>query len=434
MGVELSSGRRAALRTLRRVSRGQRIDRALPQEAAGLSPAERRWVQELAYGVCRLRGRLDYLLELHTHRGLSTLSPRLLDVLRMGGYQLLNMGSVPPYAAVSQTVEQARQVGGGGAAALANGVLRALAREGGDPSRFPSLAEEPLRHLSTWGSHPEWLVQRWLQRWSVDEVRRLVEENNRVPDLYVRPFGISEEEAVGRLAAQGIVAERVGGATGCVRLSGGTMPETVLAIVPGVIQDPGAALVTVYAAFPDEGLLVDLCAAPGGKALALAGSAAYVVAADRSGPRLGVLKENARRVGRTLSLVQASADRPPFRSADGVLLDVPCTGTGTLRRHPDARWRLDGGSMARMAEVQSRFLDGAADIISPGGLLVYSTCTLEPEENEIQIEVFLDRHQDYVLEPGKTVPRESMAADGTLFVLPQSTGFDGAFAARLRRV
>jgi 16S rRNA (cytosine967-C5)-methyltransferase len=188
----------------------------------------------------------------------------------------------------------------------------------------------------------------------------------------------------------------------------------------------------VYADAPAGVRAADLCAAPGGKTLALTRTASYVLAADRSPARLRLLRRNLLRTGRRAGVVAARAEAPPFRSIDFVLLDVPCTGTGTLRRHPDARWRLIPEDIAKLAAVQAGMLDAAAPVVPPGGLLVYSTCTLEPEENEDQVARFLARHRGFRLEPGGALD-PGLLDRGFLRVLPQRTGFDGAFAARMRR-
>jgi 16S rRNA (cytosine967-C5)-methyltransferase len=177
-----------------------------------------------------------------------------------------------------------------------------------------------------------------------------------------------------------------------------------------------------------------LCAAPGGKVLALSCRTSKILASDRSQARIRMVRDNARRTGRRLALVVADALHPPVRDADVVLLDVPCTGTGTLARHPDARWRLRPEQVGELADLQRRMLIAAADAVVPGGLLVYSTCTLEPEENGEQVDAFLRERPDFALEPTEAVPAEYRDEQGRLFVAPWATGFDGAFAARLKRV
>ena len=429
----VTEGRKAAAAILRAVSRGRRLDLAFEEAAGGLADRDRRWVQEASYGTVRLRGRLDYLLDLHLRSGLPSISPFLLDLLRLGAYQLLHMDGVPPYAAISQTVDQVKRMGGPGAGRLANGVLRSLEREGGDVSRFPPLQSDPEAHLSTWGSHPSWMISRWLRRWSPEEVLQLVEWNNAPPPLYLRPLTSTLDEARFVLSAQGWESRALGPGVPCLQLDHGTNPARVLETVPGIMQDPGAALVTVYADVPPGGLVGDLCAAPGGKTLAMAGGGAYVLAADRSLSRLRLLKENLARVGGRVHLVAALAQAPPFRELPFVLLDVPCSGTGTLRRHPDARWRLTMDTLNRLVRIQREMLDAGSRLVTMGGVLVYSTCTLEPEENTGQVEAFLSRCPDFFLEESGSVSGEYLNEQGCLSVMPQTAGFDGAFGARMVR-
>ena len=430
--MAVTPARAAALEVLRQVGRGRRLDLALGASARGLSPADRRWLHELVYGVTRLRGRLDHLLDLHVRGGLARPSSPLRDVLRSGAYQLLYMRSVPAYAAVSQSVEQARSVAGERSGALANAVLRRVAETGEAPERFPDPAHDPIGYLSSWGSHPRWLVERWLARWPYLDVQALVEIDNRPPPLVIVPLELTPAEAVQELARSGIEAREVGRGSAAVEITGDATPTSVLSTVCAAVQDAGAALVGAYADPPTGARAADLCAAPGGKTLALTRKASYVLAADRSPARLRLLRENLERTKRRAGLVIARAEDPPLRSIDFVLLDVPCTGTGTLRRHPDARWRLAPEDVGKLAELQGRMLDAAAPLVPVGGVLVYSTCTLEPEENEEQVERFLARHKGF--EPAPTGAVEPSLLDGgCLRVLPQHTGFDGAFAVRLRR-
>jgi 16S rRNA (cytosine967-C5)-methyltransferase len=201
------------------------------------------------------------------------------------------------------------------------------------------------------------------------------------------------------------------------------------------VQDPASTLVSKYAAFPAGALVADLCAAPGGKSLELTRTASAVVAADRSFERMRRTISNFRRVdARDVHAVVADARQPAVRPVDAVLIDVPCTGTGTFRRHPDARWRLKISDLAVMAALQRSILRAAAGVVRPGGLLVYSTCSLEPEEDDAQVESFLAEHPEWALEPPTegAVPAPVLDA-GRLRVLPQRHGTDGAFAARLRR-
>ena len=384
--------------------------------------------------MTRLRGRVDHLLSLHVHRGLDSLDPKVLEVLRLGAYQLLYMGSVPTYAAVSESVDHAADLSGKGAGGLVNAVLRRVAEAGDALELFPDPATAGADYLASWGSHPRWLIDRWLARWPAEAVEALVTANNARRGLYLVPLEHTAAEALARLAEAGIAGTEVGFGTDCVQLEIGSSPVAALQALPrSIVQDPAAHLVSKYADVPAGTKVADLCAAPGGKAFAVAGRAKFTLAADRSESRMRMIRENMDRTGLRLGCVVADARHPPILSAEVVLLDVPCTGTGTLARHPDARWRLTPSSVQELAALQEALLRAAAQIVPPGGLLVYSTCALEPEENEEQIDAFLIEHDDFQVEATEAVQSRFLDDQGKLVVNPQETGFDGAFAARLRR-
>ncbi len=434
MTGRVTPARLASLDALRRVREGVLADRALEAAAAALPVRDRAWVQELVYGTLRLRGRIDHLLDALARQGTAAIDPDVLDVLRLGAYQLREMGSVPAYAAISQSQELIRAAGSARAAGFVSGVLHTLERKG-DQLRFPDPLADPAGYLSTYGSHPRWLVERWLHRWGVDGARALVAANNARPELYLRPLGIGREEAAARLLEIGADAEPVDfSATSLRVLSSATVAE-ILAVIPAVVQDPAATMVVEYAAVPQGARVLDLCAAPGGKALGLAERAGFVAAADLSPRRLRRVRENASRLAwdKRVGVVAADGRHPPFRSADLVLLDVPCTGTGTLRRHPDGRWRLREDHLSALTVLQRSLLDSAAAVVRPGGWLVYSTCSLEQEENEVQVKAFLERHPEWAVDPPGTVPAELLDERGCLYVLPHRENVDGSFAARLRR-
>ncbi len=437
----MTAGRRAALEILRQVERGRRLDRAFGATAEDLDARERAWCRSLVYGAQRLQGRLDHLLDRRVKRGLESVDAAVRGALRLGLYQLLYMDRVPEYAAVSQTVDLARSVGGGGAAGFVNAVLRAAAGDGLGKEHFPTLDDDPAAFLSTWGSHPRWMVERWLARWHPAEVERLVEANNTVPPIYLTCLRDTPDQAVERLADAGIKAASAGSGTKSVVLLGGSSPVKAMATVPAVVQDPAAALVVAYA-HPEPGdRVVDLCAAPGGKTMAMAARGSTVLAADRRFKRLQLVQENAERLSEVtgdeacfrVTAVHADALAPAVEGADLVLLDVPCTGTGTLRRNPDLRWRLTPERLDEMVSLQERILEVGASVVRSGGWLVYSTCSLEPEENEDRVAAFLERHPEYRLEPGSGAGEGCLDERGQLYLLPQDFGFDGAYAARLQR-
>lgn len=431
----MTPGRTLAAAILAEVESGRRLDVAWEASGASASP-ERGWIRKLVYGTVRLRGRTDHLLSRFAARSLTELDPPVRIALRMGAFQILEMGGVPDYAAVSESVEQVKGTRSRAAAGLVNAVLRKVAASPRDKSLFPAPDSDLEGHLTTWGSHPAWLVRRWIDALGAEAAKALVEANNREPDIYIRPVGMERGEAVRVLAASGFCAADCANQDGggnWIRLLPRTNPAGALELVPGVIQDPAASLVVDYAA-PDPGVVVaDLCAAPGGKTLALSETAAGVVAADLSPRRLARVAEGAARLGARVWPVAADARFPPLREAAAVLVDAPCSGTGTFRRHPDGRWRLAAADIAKLAALQRAILDGSASVVPRGGLLVYATCTLEPEENRCQMESFLARHPGFRVEPGSGA---AVFVDrrGCLRVLPHESGFDGAFAARLRRV
>jgi 16S rRNA (cytosine967-C5)-methyltransferase len=410
------------------------LDPSFERRAADLDARDRRWLRELVYGMLRHRATIDAILAERVRGGLGQLDPDLLDLLRLGVYQLLHMGSVPAYAAIAQTVELAKRRHGIGASKLTNAVLRRIDREGNVEPRLPS---DRVDALALQYSHPRWLVTRWAARWGVDSTEELLRRNNIEAPLILRPFGIVREQLEAMLEEAGVHVEDAPLVRDSIRVSGVIALTELGAYRQGLffVQDPASTMVTEYAAIPAGATVADLCAAPAGKSLELSRSARIVVAADRSPQRLERVTANRNRLdARNVLLVAADARAPAVRPVDAVLIDVPCTGTGTFRRHPDARWRLRISDLAVMSALQWSIIRSAATIVKPGGLLIYSTCSLEPEENEQQIESFLRDNTDWRIEapPDGTVP-DSVLDGGYLRVLPHIHGSDGAFAARLRR-
>jgi 16S rRNA (cytosine967-C5)-methyltransferase len=415
---------------------GDLLDPAFDRRTAKLDARDRRWVRELVYGMLRRRARLDAYLDARVRGGIVRLDADLLDLLRLGGAQLLHMESVPAYAAIAQTVELAKRRHGLGASKLANAVLRRLDRE--RESLSVPTAGDPLDALALEGSHPRWLVARWVARWGMAETRRLLEANNQEAPLIARPFHVVREQLEAMLETAGIRVEDAPLARDSIVLSSPVSSLTELGpFRQGLfhMQDPAATLVAQYACVPTGATVADLCAAPGGKAVELSRGAANVFASDLSFSRLQRVLDNANRleIGSLHGYV-ADARYPAIKPVDLALVDAPCTGTGTFRRHPDARWRIKVSDIAVMASAQRAILRSAATVVRPGGLLVYSTCSLEPEENDEQIGRFLVEHPEFRLDPPPegAVPAQVLDT-GLLRVIPHRHGTDGAFAARLRR-
>ncbi len=414
---------------------GEMLDAAFDRRSVDLDARDRRWLRELVYGMLRQRGTIDAILEERVRGGLSRVDPDLVDLMRLGVYQLLHMGSVPAYAAIAQTVELAKVRHGIGASKLMNAVLRRIDRESNDLA--VPIPADPVEALAVRYSHPRWIIARWLKRYGEEGTTVLLMKNNAEAPVVIRPYGIVREQLEAMLEGSGVEVEDAPLARDSIQISGGISLTDLGAFRQGLffVQDPGSTLVAQYAAVPQDAAVADLCAAPGGKSLELSRSARFVVASDRSLQRLGRLLDNRARLeaGHILVMV-ADARFPALREVDAVLIDVPCTGTGTFRRHPDARWRLRISDLSVMAALQASILKAAAAVVKPGGLLIYSTCSLEPEENELQIQDFLAKNPGWTLEPPPSgvVPADTID-NGFLRVLPQVHGTDGAFAARLRR-
>jgi 16S rRNA (cytosine967-C5)-methyltransferase len=416
--------------------RGEFLDQSFERRIAPLDARDRRWTRELVYGTLRHRGWIDAILSDRVRGGLVRLDPDVIDLLRLGVYQLTNMGSVPAYAAIAQTVELAKRRHGLGASKLVNAVLRRTDRER-DELKVPVPADA-AEALALKYSHPRWLIARWIERWGERDTERLLALNNTEAPLVIRPYGIVREQLEAMLEEAGVHVAEAPYVRESIAISGGITFTELGAFKKGLffVQDPAATLVTEYAAIPSAATVADLCAAPGGKALELSKTAGTVLANDKSIGRLQRLLANERRLETTnLFPLVGDARHPAIGPVDAVLIDVPCTGTGTFRRHPDARWRLKVSDMAVMSALQKTIMRAAAKVVKPGGLLIYSTCSLEPEENDEQVDSFLSDNPGWVLEPppeGSVAP--GLLDGGRLRVLPQRHGTDGAFAARLRRV
>ncbi len=390
----------------------------------GLAERDRRLAYELSAGVLRWRRDLDGTLDLR-HA-----DPRLHDILRLGAYQLRRLERVPAHAAVSTSVELARETAGEPAARYVNQALRRLA-EGG------------TRDEGRVSSHPDWLVARWRAQFGDAETAALIAWNDRRPHLGIQPARWQIQELRTAFEATGYAVEQAPFDAGLIVSRTPTAPRSPLPTsLPGysegafVVQDPAQALVCRFAAVPVGARLYDACAAPGGKTVTLATAGARVTAGEHRRERLGRLQDTVGRTGVAVPIVAADLGSAPFPPGawDAVLLDAPCSATGTMARHPDARWRITAAAVARIARRQTALLDAAAPLVRAGGVLVYATCSLEPEENERQVEAFLERHPEYE-RFGRTtaVAAELLTASGDFQSFPQRHGIDGAYAARLVR-
>lgn len=382
---------------------------------AALDERDRRLAQEIAAGVLRSRRELDRRLRGLLAHGWDRTGRPLRDLLRIGAYQLTHLDRVPPYAAVQSTVELAKDRVGSKSAALVNAVLRRVAERADAAPADPG-------GLAARYSHPDWLVSRWVARFGPQETERLLRHNNQRPPLVLQPVACSLDELRDTMARGGVEAHDAGTGAGLVVRA--RRPQDLPGYTEGtfVVQGPAQATFLREAGIPAGAWLWDCCAAPGGKAVALS-CEHRVVASDLDRRRLGPLVDTVRRTRAAVTVLAADARRPPLApgSVDAVWVDAPCTATATFARHPDARWRISQRRLLALAQRQRELLDCVAPVVRAGGRLVYSTCSLEPEENAERIDAFLSSHGDY----GRAQP--------DLVVFPPDTGSDGGYLAVLRK-
>jgi 16S rRNA (cytosine967-C5)-methyltransferase len=404
---------------------------ALDRSVGKLTEPDRRLAHELAAGVLRKRSALDSRLAPWVPRGWSSVAPELQDILRLGAYQLSDLDRVPDHAAVDTSVTLARDAGGTRAAAFVNAVLRRVARAVPEPDPPGSDAAE---RLAVEHSHPVWLVRRWIEAFGRQGAEELLRWNNSRPRLVLQPARQELELLADRWSVAGIEVEPALHGAGLITTL--SRPADLPGFREGdfIVQDPAQALLARFVDVEPEALVYDVCAAPGGKTIALGRRAAAVIAGEVNPTRAKRLVENVSRAGSGREWVVVADGRyPPIRQADIVLIDAPCLGTGAFARHPDARWRVTPGALASVVKLQSELLAQAAAVVPRGGLLVYSTCSLEPEENRAQVTAFLADHADFQREPTSAVSTDLVSPEGDLTILPQKHGMDGAYAARLRR-
>lgn len=442
---KVSPARLAALRVLLRVERDGAFAAPIlaSDRLAELSSEDRRLAHELVLGVLRWRGELDYLINLTTGRAAEKLDLPVRAALWLGLYQLRHLERVPEHAAVSETVELLKNGKHWRAAPLANAALRKALR---DRVEAPDArVRDPLNRMSIGLSHPRWMLERWSGRLGHDETEALARADNRHPPAAFRVNALrapSLARVLSELAEAGVEARESEVAPGAYVVTSGHLPQSSRAVQQGWVyfQDEASQLVAGLVGARARDRVLDVGAAPGGKSTQMAaamGNDGLVVAVDLYPARLATLAETCRRLAaRIVRAVAADATRPlpiaPEARFDRVLVDAPCSGTGTLRRNPEIKWRLAAADLERFAALQTSLLERAAERVRPGGRLVYSTCSMEPEENEAVAGAFLERNPDFSAAP-EAVPEPLRTAEGFLRTWPHRHGSDGFFAAVLSR-
>ncbi len=451
-----ATARDVALEVLLRVAKegaysNLQLNRALQE--ANLSKADAGLATEIVYGTIQRQRTLDYWLERFVAKGLDKLQPWVHLLLRLSLYQIAFLDRIPPHAVVNEAVGIAKRRGHAGISGMVNGVLRAVIRRQ-EELAVPAEGSASER-LSLSHSYPEWLAARWIDTYGPETAALMMEAGNEPPKSSIRVNRLKNGRSavLERLKAEAYVAEPSPlSQAGIVVGRGGHLADTEgFRSGEWTVQDESSMLVAEVAD-PDPGMQVlDCCAAPGGKSSHLAelmGDQGVVWSNDVHPHKEKLIADQAARLElsciRTTVMDAGELHRlHPPESMDIVLLDAPCSGFGVIRRKPEIKWTKSPSDVDEIAAVQYRLLASAQGLVKPGGLLVYSTCTIERRENEEQIQRFLERHPDFALDaewPAHTLEALRQAGvigadgfDGAVQLLPQHFGSDGFFIARMRK-
>ena len=421
---------------------GAWADAALKAQLARdqLSPQDAALCSRMVYGVTQNRLLLDFYLAAYCSQKPDHLQPPLLDILRLGAYQILFLDKVPDRAAVSEAVELAKRSGRGQAAGLVNAVLRKLSQ---NKNALPPIPDrDEAKFLSIRYSHPKWLVKRLLELLGREEAEAFLAADNTAAPLTVQvnPLKTTPEALTAELEALGVRVTPHAWVPGCLELSGTGDLTALEPFQAGhfLVQDGAAALAARAAAVTPGQRVLDVCAAPGGKSFGAAFAMedrGEILACDLHENKLKRIQDGARRLGLT-SIRTAAADgrefRPEWEAAfDTVLVDAPCSGLGIIRKKPDTRYKK-ADDLFTLPVVQQAILDNACRYVKPGGVLVYSTCTILPEENQQVTDAFLAQHRDFSRED-LPLPNQAGQADGQVTLWPHRHDTDGFYICRMRR-
>ncbi|NQV30533.1 MAG: 16S rRNA (cytosine(967)-C(5))-methyltransferase RsmB [Candidatus Marinimicrobia bacterium] len=437
------SSRKIAYQTLLAAEKNSAhaIDELLSEalNKCALSPQEKRWTMELVYGVTRMKLQIDGWVESVYKGRYRKAQHAIKTLLRIGVFQLKYM-QTSEHAAINETVALCKTVKQAGATGLVNAVLRHL--QGLELPQILATYDDALKKLSIETSHPEWLLEKWQERYKTSDLMSLCTHNNLPPKIWVRRNASRVDQAGFEtyLAEENIEFERSSILESFYTINSGGSLLTTQEFSEGwfSFQDLAAGIVATIVDAAAGDVIVDACAAPGGK-MALMSEVtrgrARIIACDASETRLEKVKQNVKRLGLEqieVCQIDAATDKIPI--ADKMLLDVPCSGTGVLSRRPDARWRRQVSDTTSFTKIQSGILRNCWESLKPGGLMVYATCTLEPEENWELIDSQIDSLVAAEIEP---IQNENLKAyideRGALATLPWRDSMDGMFAVKIRK-
>lgn len=434
------TARELALDILARSERQEEFSDQLMRDAfdrTTLGTKDRALARELIAGVFRNRTWLDWALGRSLTKGMAALSVREKMILRLGAYQLLKMDRIPNHAAVNETVQLAKRFGRKGIIGLTNAVLRDIIKK--QEKGFSIDTGDAIEDLAILHSHPKWLVRRWVRQLGREATAKMMEADNRPAPvvIFANRQKTEQQDLLASLRSSGFELSLHPLFRQAIEIvnPSGLLDHELFGRGHFYFQDASAHLACQLVRPVSGEAILDLCAAPGGKACAVALEQPdlQVVALDQSFRKLAMVRQNRDRLG-IARMPLACGDARDFASGrqfDAVLVDAPCSGLGVLRRRLDLRWRIQEDDIARLAGLQSAMLDNAAGLVRPGGRLVYSTCTVTPEENQQQIDDFLKQHREFRLDDaGQYLPAEAVA-EGRMQTWPYLHMMDGAFAARM---
>jgi len=435
--------RAAALEAISLIQADQQADAAIRRVTDGkeFKPIDIRFLTQLVNGTTKMRRRLDHEIKFYLARPSVPLNPTLADILRLGFYQLMFTDRVPDAAAVSESVNLARRFTDPAQARLVNAVMRTRLREP-DKVRFVACDDEPARYLADFYSYPDYFVEYCLREFGLEKTEQLLDSYNRPPSVTYRVNYLkAKPEEVGALLREQKIEFDAGEyLPEFLRLLSSGLPLKTELIESGMVfvQDESSGL-PVRLLNPRPGSsVVDLTAAPGGKTTHAAirmRNRGRLTAVDKSHHRLELVVENARRLGIKI-IAPVACDMTEFEGGpfDRVLLDPPCSGWGTARKHADLRWAKTPKDIENLTKIQAKMIDRAARLVRPGGLLVYSTCTIIRAENDEIVENFLLRDDKFEIDSANQfLPAKLVSDRGYVKTYPGFDHLDGSFCARLKR-
>ncbi len=444
-----SDARSLAVKILTRVERTDSyleklIDYEIRTEA--LNDYDKSLLNEICHGVIRWMRRLDWFLNGFYRGQWEKCMPEIKNTMRVALYQILFLNKIPDYAAVNEATEFVKKISTQKHADVVNGLLRTIIRTK-EELIYPTREIDEVKYLGIMQSHPNWMVKRWIQRFGFDDAEKLTEANNKRPILTVRinTLKASREEFLKGLTERNIVYRFCKFAANflTLRLMSKIYLDEDFKNGLYAVQDESAGLVSLLLDPKPEDAILDMCAAPGGKSTHIAqllNNQGSIFAVDKYDAKIRMLKENAERLGVTnTEFIQDDASNftselITSRKFDKILLDVPCSGLGVLSKKPDIRWKREIEDIINLSRIQSKLLESASGFVKPGGVIVYSTCTTEPEENMDVVKEFLSAHPEFSIDnASKYIDRELVNDDGCMETFPHRHNIDGAFAARLVR-